>query len=228
MQHPFSECPPVPRTHQRYICVLKVGEACKALGVSERRVRALIQQDKLKAQKVGRIWQIDELDLHRATRRSLSKHSRLVLSLALHNRSLAGLRGQDRLRTAKRMAELRSSDNPALLFIDLWGGESRGPLNFGTNLVDHALAGNTAYVLENLHRQQEEYLRKPEDLADIVSSERLVQGFTQTELARMADVPLADLKKIERAIGLHSPSPSRRILRVLKIEPTALPDVAVA
>lgn len=114
-----------------------------------------------------------------------------------------------------------------MLFIVWWGGKLWGPLNIGTNLVDHALDGNTAYVFENLHRRQEECLRKPEGLADIVSSERLIQGFTQTELASMADVPFADLKKIELAILLPSPTPSRRILRTLNIEPTALPDLAI-
>ena len=212
---------------QRHTCVLNVGEASKVPGMSERRVRALFQQDKFKAQKIGRTWQIDELDLHRTTRRPLSEHSRLILSRALHSRSLPGLTGQDRLRTAKRIAELRSSDNPALPFIDWWGGKPWAPLNIGTNLVDHALDGNTAYVFENLHRRQDECLRKPKGLADIVSSERLIQGFTQTELASMADVPLADLKKIELAILLPSPTPSRRILRTLNIEPTALPDLAI-
>ncbi|GAA1883477.1 hypothetical protein GCM10009715_32300 [Paeniglutamicibacter psychrophenolicus] len=207
---------------------MNVGEASKALGVTERRVRALIQQGKLKARKVGRAWQIDDLQLRRAERRPLSEHSRLVLSRALHNRSLTGLTGQDRKRTAKRIAELRASDNPAVLLIDWWGGKHSGPLNFGTNLVEHALAGNSAYVFESLHRTRHEYLRKPEDLADIVSSERLVQGFTQAELADKAQVSLADLKMIERAIRLPLPSPSRRILRVLNIQPTALPNPAAA
>lgn len=206
---------------------MNVREASLALGVSERRVRALIQHGKLKAQKVWRTWQIDDLQLRRAERRPLSEHSQLILSRALHNRSLTGLSGQDRLRTAKRIAELRASKNPAALPIDWWGGKHSGPLNFGTNLVEHALAGSSAYVREALHRQQEEYLRKPEDLADIVSSERLIQGFTQTELANKAQVPLVDLKMIERAIRLPSPTPSRQILRVLNIEPTALPNLAV-
>lgn len=207
---------------------MNVQEASKALGVTERRVRALIHQGKITAHKVGRTWQIDDLKVRRATRRPLSEHSRLILSRALHNRSLTGLTGQDRKRTAKRIAELRASDNPAALLIDWWGGEHSGPLNFGTNLVEHALAGNSTYVLEALHRQQEEYLRKPEDLADVVSSERLIQGLTQVELASKAGVVIGDLKKIERAIRLPLPTSSRKILRVLNIEPTALPDLAVA
>lgn len=207
---------------------MNVQEASKALGVTERRVRALIHQGKITAHKVGRTWQIDDLKVRRATRRPLSEHSRLILSRALHNRSLTRLTGQDRKRTAKRIAELRASDNPAALLIDWWGGKHSGPLNFGTNLVEHALAGNSTYVLEALHRQQEEYLRKPEDLADVVSSERLIQGLTQAELASKAGVVIGDLKKIERAIRLPLPSPSRKILRVLNIEPTALPDLAVA
>ncbi|MGB9036543.1 MAG: helix-turn-helix domain-containing protein [Paeniglutamicibacter sp.] len=207
---------------------MNVGEASQALGVTERRVRALIQQGKLKAHKIGRAWQIDDIELRRALRRPLSEHSRLSLSTALHNRSLTGLSGQDRKRTAKRIAELRASDNPAAMLVDWWGGKHWGPLNFGTNLVDHALAGNSTYVREALHRTRREYLRKPEDLADVVSSERLIQGFTQSELADKSHVSLGDLQKIERAVGLPSPSPSRKILRVLNILPTALPNLAAA
>ncbi|WP_181578410.1 helix-turn-helix transcriptional regulator [Arthrobacter sp. AQ5-05] len=195
--------------------------------MTERPVRALIQQGKLKAQKVGRTWQIDDLQLRRAERRPLSEHSRLVLSRALHNRSLTGLSGQDRKRTAKRIAEQQASDNPAALLIDWWGGKHSCPLNFGTNLVEHALAGHSAHVFESLHGTRHEYLRKPEDLADVASSERLIQRFTQAELADKAQVSLADLKMIERAIRLPSPTPSRRILRILSIEPTALPTLAV-
>lgn len=206
---------------------MNVREASLALSMSERRVRALIQRGKLKAHKVGRVWQVEDLELHRATRRPLSDHSRLILSWALHNRSLTGLTGQDRLRTAKRIAELRASDNPAALLIDWWGGKASGPLNFGTNLVEHSLAGSSAYVREALHRQQEEYLRKPADLADVVSSERLIQGLTQAELASKAGVTIGDLKKTEHAIRLPSPTPSRKILRVLNIEPTALPNLEI-
>lgn len=207
---------------------MTVREASKALGVTERRVRALIQQGKLTAHKVGRAWQIDDIEFRRALRRPLSEHSRLILSRALHNRSLTNLTGQDRKRTAQRITDLRASEDPAALLVDWWGGQHSGPLNFGTNLVEHAVAGNSAYVIQALHRPQEEYLRKPEDLADVVSSERLVQGLTQTELASKAGVPLEDLRKIERAIHLSSPTPSRRILRILNIEPTALPDLAVS
>lgn len=206
---------------------MNVREASLALSMSDRRVRALIQRGKLKAHKVGRVWQVEDLELHRATRRPLSDHSRLILSWALHNRSLTGLTGQDRLRTAKRIAELRASDNPAALLIDWWGGKASGPLNFGTNLVEHSLAGSSAYVREALHRQQEEYLRKPADLADVVSSERLIPGLTQAELASKAGVTIGDLKKTEHAIRLPSPTPSRKILRVLNIEPTALPNLEI-
>ena len=83
-------------------------------------------------------------------RRPLSEHSRLILARALHNRSLIGLTGQDRKRTAARIGELRTSDDAAALLIDWWGGKPFGPLNFGTNLVEHALAGNSAYVTEAL------------------------------------------------------------------------------
>lgn len=219
---------PVPKTRQRYTCVMDVHEASESLGVTPRRIRALIQQGRLTAHKQGQAWNIDGLDLHRARRRPLSEHSRLILARALHNRSLVGLTGQDRKRTAARIGELRTSDDAAALLIDWWGGKPFGPLNFGTNLVDHALEGNSAYVAEALRQPRREYLRKPTDLADVVSSERAILGLTPQELAVRAEVRLADLRKIERGERLSTPAPARKILRALDIEPTALPDLAAA
>ena len=129
---------------------MDVHEASETLGVTPRRIRALIQQGRFAAHKQGQAWHIDDLELHRARRRPLSEHSRLILARALHNRSLIGLTGQDRKRTAARIGELRTSDDAASLLIDWWGGKPFGPLNFGTNLVDHALDGNSAYVTEAL------------------------------------------------------------------------------
>ena len=207
---------------------MDVQEAGESLGITPRRVRALIQQGRLPAQKHGQAWRVEDLDVHRARRRPLSEHSRLILARALHNRSLAGLDGQDRKRTAARIRELRISDDAAELLVDWWGGKPFGPLNFGTNLVQHALAGNAAYVTESLRQPRREYLRNPSDLADIVSSERAILGLTPRDLAAKACVELADLRKIERGTPLATPTPARRILRTLDIEPTALPDLAAA
>lgn len=207
---------------------MDVRKASETLGVSPRRIRALIQQGRIAAHKQGQAWHVDDLDVHRARRRPLSEHSRLILARALHNRSLTGLTGQDRKRTAARIGELRASDDAAALFIDWWGGKPFGPLNFGTNLVDHALEGNSGYVAETLRQPRREYLRKPADLADIVSSERAILGLTPKELAVRAGVQPADLRKIEHGERLATPAPARKILRALDIEPTALPDLAAA
>ena len=99
--------------------------ANKALGVTERRVPTLIRQRKLKAYEVGRDWHIEDLELCSALHRPLYEHSRLILSRAQHRRRLAGLRDQDRKRTAKRIAELHASDNPAAMLIDRWEAHNR-------------------------------------------------------------------------------------------------------
>lgn len=217
---------PTAKNTARYTCVMNVREASKALGVSERRVRALIGQGKLQAQKIGHLWEIQDPNVQRASRRPLSEHSRVILTQALHQRSLGNLTGQERARTAARVRELRSSADPSALLIDWWGGKLSGPLNFGTNLVQHALAGNSSYVAQALQQPRREYLRSPHVLADIVSSERLIRGLTRTRLAQEAQVLPEQLIRIEHSKPLNSPGSVRRILRVLDIEPTALPMVA--
>lgn len=87
------------------------------------------------------------------------------------------MHGQELLRTAARIGELRSSENPAALMVDWWGGKVPStPVNFGTNLVQHAVAGDARCVREALHRPRREYLRRREDLADVVRTERRIRG----------------------------------------------------
>jgi excisionase family DNA binding protein len=207
---------------------MNVNEAAKRLGVSPRRVVAMIAAGQISAIKAGGRWEISGLPVARRTRRPLSPHSRALLASALHARSLAGLSGQDLARTAARIRELRSAENPARLLSAWWGGAPDDALNFGTNLVQHAIEGDEAYVTAALHRRRREYLRNPQDLADTVKSERRIRGLTPQGLAEAAHVPLEEVRAIERARPMTSPSIVRRVLRVIDVEPTALPDLVIA
>ena len=187
----------------------------------------MIAAGKIVASKTGRGWEINALP-DRRSRRPLSDKSRRLLAQALHTRSLAGLEGQDRLRTASRIRELRSTDAPAKLLTEWLGGAADGPVNFGTNLVQHAIEGDEAYVAEALqHRRRREYLRRSEDLADAVSTERRIRGMSRAELAESARVSVSDVRDLERAAPMSSPSGARRVLNALDIEPTALPDLVL-
>jgi hypothetical protein len=148
-----------------------------------------------------------------------------MLLKALHTRSLAGLHGQDLIRTAARIAELRSSSDPAKLLADWWGGIVEGPASFGTSLVSHAIGGDRDYVSRSIHRVRREYLRRAEDLADVIRSERTIRGMSRSQLADVAHVPINDIDALEHAKPLTSPAPARRVLRALDVEPTALPDL---
>ncbi|MCJ1707065.1 helix-turn-helix domain-containing protein [Microbacterium sp. VKM Ac-2923] len=208
---------------------MNVREAAAALDVSPRRVVAMIAAGQITATKARGGWQITEVPSVRSRRRPLSKKSQSLLARALHTRSLAGVHGQELYRTAARIRELRSSENPAELLVDWWRGNvDNAPVNFGTNLVRHALAGHAGYVREALRRPRREYLRRPEDLAEVVGTERRVRGLSLQQLAREAEVSVADVRAIENGRPLSSPTTSRSVLRVLDIEPTALPDLALA
>lgn len=208
---------------------MRVAEAAASLGVSPRRVRALIAAGRLAADKHGREWEVDEASVAardgRRGRRPLSARSRAQLAQALHQRSLGGLTGQDRARTAARIRRLRTADDPAGLLVQWWGGRPGSTVGFGTNLVDHALSGNNAYVKTALARARYEYLRNPADLAEIVNSERTIAGLTRPQLAERALQSVETIRLIEHARPVGSPGAIRKVLRALDIEPTALPDL---
>ena len=152
--------------------------------------------------------------------RPLSSASQRFLALALHNRSLAGLTGQDRARTAARIRALRASTDPAALLVSWWSGRAPVEMNGGTNLVQHALRGNGSYVRERIQARPTEYLREWSALAEVVASERTIRGLTRSELAGLAGVTSVELNTLERALPFDSISAVRRMLRALDIEPS--------
>jgi hypothetical protein len=204
---------------------MDVVSAAAELGVSPRRVRALIDAGRVAAHKSGRGWVVTDLGGERRRGRPLSEGSRAMLTAALRARTLRGLAGHDRARTASRIGQLRASSDPAGLLAAWWGGQAPQGAGFGENLVRRAVAGDDGYVREAVRQHHREYLRDRGDLAEVVSSERAIRGWTRSQLAEAAAVPVAVVEDIERARALTGPGGVRRVLRALEVEPTALPDL---
>lgn len=203
---------------------MNVADYADLAGLSPRRVRALARAGTLPAHKVGGRWVVDAPGpVRRAGRRPLSERSRRALVGALHTKSLDGLSGQLRARTAERLRLLRTAQDPAELLVDWWAGQAPTHLDGGSNLVVHAIAGNSARVREVLHRPRRAYLRYPSTLARVVRDERAVQGLTRADLADRAGVDRALVGVIERAATTNDLIGIRKILRALDVEPTALP-----
>ena len=207
---------------------MNTAEAARRLGVSPRRVRALIATGRVAARKVSGRWDVTDLGSGARRRRPLSARSRRLLARALHTRSLRGLTGQERARTAARVRELRASPDAARLLVEWWGAAAPGSTGLAANLVEHALAGNWDYVTETLRRRPHEYLRRRENLADVVATERTIRGLTRRQLAESAGVRPEEVRSVERAEPVRSPATIRRILRAVDVEPTALPDLVDA
>lgn len=207
---------------------MNVADYADLAGLSPRRVRALARAGALPAHKVGGRWVVDvPRPIRRAGRRPLSKASRRALAGALHSKSLDGLSGQLRARTAERLRLLRTAAEPAELLVDWWAGEAPTHLDGGSNLVVHAIAGNSARVWEVLHRPRRAYLRYPSALARVVRDERAVHGLTRADLAERAGVDRDLVGLIERAATVSDLGGTRKILRALDIEPTALPPMGI-
>lgn len=205
---------------------MNVDQYAELAGVSPRRVRALARAGAVPAEKVDGRWVIHAPQpVRRAGRRPLSTTSQRALARTLRSRSLNGLTGQMRARTAERLRLLRTADDPAQLLVDWWAGRPPRELDGGSNLVVHAIAGNRDRVWEVLHRPRREYLRDPATLARMVRDERAVQALTRTDLADLADVDRHLVTDIERALPLRDLVGVRKVLRALRIEPTALPPM---
>lgn len=203
---------------------MRVTDAASQLGVSPRRVRAMAAQGRVPAHKEGAVWVIEEL-VNRKTRRALSVNSWQNLSRSLKQRSLAGLSGQERARTAARIKALRTAPHPSSLLID-WRPAQAPADVFLDSLVAYA-ERNDDYYLKHAMERPEEYLRSSQDLAEIVSSERAIRGMSRSQLASAAAVSARFVRDIESALPLVSPGQVRRVLGALGIEATALPDMAL-
>jgi len=184
----------------------------------------MIAAGRLPAVKTQGKWVVDEL-VAPSHRRPLSERSRAALAQAMQTRSLHGLSGQERARTAARLRELRASPDPAQLLVDWWGGGVSEVRDQASSLVAMAALGDRARVYEAIHRPRREYLRKWGDLADVVGTERTVLGDTRQQLAERAGVPTSIVTAIERAKPVASPASLRRVLKAINIEASALPDL---
>ncbi len=197
-------------------------------GVSERRVRALIANGAIHATKHGRAWAIDDSTAQASApgRRPLSAESRSALAVAIHTRSIASLHGQTRARTAGRLRALRTAPHPASLLSDWWGGEKPTIVDAATSMVARAIAGDEHSIRIQLARNPTRYLRRPEDLAATVLTERTVLGLSRQSLTEAANLESGELRHIEASTPT-SIAAIRRVLRALDIEPTALPTPQV-
>ncbi|MDN6124054.1 MAG: hypothetical protein L0I80_09350, partial [Brevibacterium sp.] len=222
-----AECFQHTQILMRYICDMKIREAANRLGVSERRARALAASGLIPARKAGTTWVVSDAAKRPGRGRPLAPAAQRQVTEALHNRSLIGLRGHDRRRTAQRLRTLRSTSDPVLL---LRGWFPRGaalrhgiPVNFGYRLVALAHQGKDLEVRDLLARKTPEYLRAPEDLAEIVASERVINGLSAADLATKSETTVDVIRTLERSGAYTSPGTLRRILHTLDVSPAALP-----
>jgi ribosome-binding protein aMBF1 (putative translation factor) len=89
-------------------------------------------------------------------------------------------------------------------------------------MVARAIAGDHDSVREQVRRRPTMYLRRPEDLAAAVLSERTIRGLSVQALAVKSDLAPRQVRRIEQA-DPDSVGSIRSVLRALDIEPTALP-----
>lgn len=157
----------------------------------------------------------------------LSPRSAEQLAGALHERTLAGLQGPGRAQTAARVRALRDAEEPGALLRAWFPNGAVGLGRHGRylgSLIAMAHNGHDDEVKQHLAWRPTEYLRRPELLAEMVSSERLIQGLTAEKLAARADVTPEQVRLLESRGWFPSPGIARRVLRVLDVEPTALPS----
>ncbi len=204
---------------------MNVQEAATLLNVTPRRVRAMIADGRISAHREGAVWVVHELTPPKG-RRSLSPGSWRKLAHALKQRTLEGLSGQERSRTATRIRQLRDSADPSRLLLE-WFPKGAERDVFMDSLLAHAKRRDNDYLKRTLVRPTE-YLRSSQDLAQVVASERAIRGGSRRWLAEAAGVPKHLVRDIETGRSLSSPKQVRQVLSTLDIEPTALPGMVLS
>lgn len=199
----------------RYSSDMNVSEAARTLGVSDRRVRAMIRSGRAKASMKNGAWQIE--GIARADRRPLSERSRTQLARALHDWSLRGLTGHDLTRTAGRMRSLVDSDDPSSLLRSWWGTSDFEVRNAGDSLARSAFAEDEEFVYAYLHRNRHAYLTDAESTRDAVVTMRRISGRSVEVAAATANVDEGVLRGIERGRLPSSVVTMRRILESLDL-----------
>lgn len=205
---------------------MNVEEAAAQLGVSPRRVRALIADGKIPAKRVGTRWEITAEPAARPSRRPLSELSRRMLAKALHYGTLAGVTSHARTRTAERLRLLRAAEDPGSILLDWWGHQPDAePDAYVRSLLQRAAAGDVAGVRVTVHRPKAAYLATTGRLSDRIATERAVQGLSIPKLAEITGIDERNIRALERGRAQASPGPARKILRALEVKPSALPPL---
>jgi len=127
------------------------------------------------------------------------------------------------LNDANRASEQWGSPAPQVVPPEANIHQEPTELNGGTNIVQHALEGNDAYVRARIHYSPTEYMVYRTRLAEVVSSERNIQGLSRMGLAERAGVTRAAVERLERAEPFETLGVVWPILRVLDIQPSAVP-----
>lgn len=215
---------------RRFAPVTTISEYAAQHGISPRRARALAQQGRLPARRVGRAWVLDEgvATTPAVSTRPMSERTRRLFLRALSDQTLREVTGSDRRRIAAYLGRLRASDRPAAL-IRAWFRGAHLPTGFtlGVLLVRAALEHQDDVVAERLARPQRRYLNSPERLARVVADERAIHGLSRAQLADRAGTTPGDVAAVEAGRPVDTMLTVLRVVNALDVRPLALPTGAV-
>ena len=207
--------------------VVTTEEYANEHGISPRRVRALAAAGRIPAQRIGTSWVIEAGARHEPSHapRPMGGKMRALLIRALRDQSLVGLTGPDRIRVARHLAALRTSDEPASLLRAWFRDDVPTGWSPGELIVRQAHEGRDDRVTALVRRPRRTFASTPERLARAVTDERTIRQLSRAELAARADVAadvVADLERGRPGVGVGA---IRSVLRALDVEPLALPPV---
>lgn len=216
--------------HAYHECVTTTADYAAEHGISQRRARALAQQGRIPARRVGRAWTLDEgaaISPVGGTR-PMSPRTRSMFVRALSDQSVEGLTGSDRRRIAGYLNRLRRAEHPAAL-LRAWFRGAAAPDGFtlGALLVRAAMQGDDGIVAERLARPHRRFLNSPARLARVVIDERAIHGFTRAELAARAGITEQDVKAVESGKPVDTLLTVLQVVNTLEVQPLALPTAAV-
>ncbi|NLA66299.1 MAG: helix-turn-helix domain-containing protein [Leucobacter sp.] len=169
-------------------------------GISERRVRQLIQSGALKAAKIGGKWVIQDIDRVKRSRPRLSARQRqdLVSYLSDPPTFLSQVHGYRKPRTLEYVHQLETSEQPEQLIIE-WFDGFLPPGNGPAATIREVIRGSKKWGALGLkhHIKPKPVVSKERVRARVVSA-RLKMGRSLREAAEFTGLPVEVIRRMEQ------------------------------
>lgn len=206
---------------------MDIREFAQREGISVQRAAKLARDGRIQAVKRGRSWNVaPDATLVRRGRRPLSPRSQEDFIQFLDSGTLDHVTGDRKRRTASRVQQYWSSDNPAQLLREWFAGtrlEGRG----GRALIRAAQVGHDDQVAEVRAAKGAWILKDKDSIRGRISDYAAIRGLNSEEVAQRSGVNIDTVNALlRRGYSVSGNLDAHRVVRTLEI-PAVLVDAVL-